>query len=144
MTSSKKLLQLVRKWKRTATIGRKRISFHRTSSRKVSDDSTGASAVQKDHFPVYTTDGQRFDIPLSYLSNGVIRELFSMAEEEFGIPSEGAIVLPIDASSMEYTTSLIRRGLSVEQENALLMSFSRCSSYDPAIEARTSSQILCM
>ncbi|KAI4367367.1 hypothetical protein MLD38_023112 [Melastoma candidum] len=144
MISSKKLLQLARKWQMAAAIGRNRISFHRSSSRKSSDDSTGASVAQKGHFTVYTADGQRFEIPLSYLSSGVIRELFSMAEEEFGIPSGGAIVLPIDASSMEYITSLIRRGLGTEQENALLVSISRCSSYVPAIEAQNRSQVLCM
>lgn len=62
------------------------------------------------------------------LNNDIIRELFRISEEEFGIPNSGPIRLPIDASSMEYILSLIGRGLAKDLENALLMSITSCSS----------------
>lgn len=111
-----------------AAIGRKRISLRRTSnSKKSSGDPNETRVAQKGHFAVYTTDGGRFEILVSYLGNGVIGDLFMMAEEEFGIPSQGAIMLPLDASSMEHLLSLIGRGLASELEKPLLLSHARCS-----------------
>ncbi|KAI4367361.1 hypothetical protein MLD38_023106 [Melastoma candidum] len=127
MISSKKILQLARKWQRAAVIGRKRISLGRMGSKKCSGCTEEASVARKGHFTVYTTDGKRLEVPLSYLAKGIIRELFVLAEEEFGIPGEGPIVLPLDASSLEYIISMIRRGLAWEQEKTLLLSFARCS-----------------
>ncbi|KAI4375800.1 hypothetical protein MLD38_013626 [Melastoma candidum] len=145
MISSKKLLHLARKWRMAAETGRKRISFRRTSSKKISGDLDKAPIIKKGHFAIYTSDGGRFEVPLSYLASGVIRELFDAAEEEFGIPGEGPIILPIDTSSMEYMMSLIRRGLGSEQEAALLASFTRCSkSYFKTDEARFCPQVTCI
>ncbi|KAI4387846.1 hypothetical protein MLD38_000240 [Melastoma candidum] len=146
MISSKKLVELARKWRLAAAIGRKRISFLRTSSNRNPSESNEVPAVKKGHFVVYTTDGGRFFIPLSYLGNKVIIELFAIAEDEFGIPGEGPIVLPIDASSLTHVMSLIRRGSASEQEKALSMSFSRCSrSYVSTGQALPCTQaVLCM
>ncbi|KAI4387849.1 hypothetical protein MLD38_000243 [Melastoma candidum] len=127
MINSKKLLQLARKWRSAAAIGRKRISFRRTSSNRNPNESNEVPAVKKGHFVVYTTDGGRFSIPLSHLGNKVIIQLFAIAEEEFGFTGEGPIVLPIDASSMTHVMSLIRRGSASEQEKALSMSLSTSS-----------------
>ncbi|KAF8032324.1 hypothetical protein BT93_D1288 [Corymbia citriodora subsp. variegata] len=131
MISTKKLIQMARKWQKMAAVGRKRISFHRTNSKSATTNANRSSVAQKGHFVVYTTDERRFVIPLSFLGNEIVRGLFRISEEEFGIPCDGPITLPIDALSMEYTLSLIRRGLAKDQENALLMSFSRqsCSSF---------------
>ncbi|KAL3722542.1 hypothetical protein ACJRO7_034850 [Eucalyptus globulus] len=130
MISTKKLIRMARKWQKMAALGRKRISFHRTSSKSASANANRSSVAQKGHFVVYTTDERRFVIPLSFLNNEIVRTLFSVSEEEFGIPCDGPITLPIDALSMEYILSLVRRGLTKDQENALLMSFNRqsCSS----------------
>ncbi|KAI4369785.1 hypothetical protein MLD38_018189 [Melastoma candidum] len=145
MISSKKLLQLAKKWQMVANIGRKRMSLGKTSSKKGLSNMEESSVARKGHFAIYTTDGGRFEIPLLCLANGVIRELFVIAEEEFGIPGKGPIVLPIDASSMEYVMSLIRRGLAQEQENALLASLTRCrNSYFAADEARPCPLVMCM
>ncbi|KAI4367364.1 hypothetical protein MLD38_023109 [Melastoma candidum] len=145
MISSKKLLALARRWQMVGAIRRKRISFRRASSKKSSSYSNETSVVRKGHFAVYTTDNRRFEVPLSYLTSGVIRELFTIAEEEFGIPGEGPIVLPVDSLSMEYMMLMIRRGLGLEQEKALLASFTRCSrSYFMVDKARTCPQITCM
>ncbi|KAK3412535.1 hypothetical protein EUGRSUZ_I01275 [Eucalyptus grandis] len=130
MISTKKLIRMARKWQKMAAGGRKRISFHRTNSKSASANANRSSVAQKGHFVVYTTDERRFVIPLSFLNNEIVRTLFSVSEEEFGIPCDGPITLPIDALSMEYILSLVRRGLTKDQENALLMSFNRqsCSS----------------
>ncbi|KAK3412509.1 hypothetical protein EUGRSUZ_I01254, partial [Eucalyptus grandis] len=130
MISTKKLIQMARKWQKMATIGKKRITFHRTNSKSASANVNRSSVAQKGHFVVYTTDERRFVIPLSFLNNDIVRGLFRVSEEEFGIPCDGPIMLPIDALSMEYILSLIRRGLAKDQENTLLMSFNRqsCSS----------------
>ncbi|KAF8013404.1 hypothetical protein BT93_I1298 [Corymbia citriodora subsp. variegata] len=130
MISTKKLIQMARKWQKMATIGRKKNSFHWKNSKSASTNAKRSSIAQKGHFVVYTTDERRFMIPLSFLGNDVVRELFWVSEEEFGIACDGPIMLPIDALSMEYIISLIRRGLTKDQQNALLMSFTRqsCSS----------------
>ncbi|KAF8032322.1 hypothetical protein BT93_D1286 [Corymbia citriodora subsp. variegata] len=130
MISTKKLIRMARKWQKMATVGRKRISFHRTNSKSATANANRSSVAQKGHFVVYTTDERRFVIPLSFLGNEIVRGLFRISEEEFGIPCDGPITLPIDALSMEYILSLIRTGLAKEQENALVMSFNRqsCSS----------------
>ncbi|KAI4311400.1 hypothetical protein MLD38_036302 [Melastoma candidum] len=144
MISSKKLLQLAKKWQMVAKVARKRISLGRTSSEKGLRHMEEASVARKGHFAIYTTDGGRFEIPLSCLANGVIRELFAIAEEVFGIPGKGPIVLPVDASSMEQVMSMIRQGLSPEQEITLLRSLTRCrNSYFAADEVRPCPLIVC-
>nr|GMD84341.1 auxin-responsive protein SAUR68-like [Ipomoea batatas]GME14782.1 auxin-responsive protein SAUR68-like [Ipomoea batatas] len=128
MISSKKLIKLAKRWQKFAAIRRKRISFPR-----LNDDANSCStstAVNKGHFVVYTADQKRFVVPLSYLENEIIRQLLSMSEEEFGLPSDGPITLPCDAVFMDYIISLLSRGLSRELEIALLNSVTsyRCSS----------------
>ncbi|KAL3722772.1 hypothetical protein ACJRO7_035042 [Eucalyptus globulus] len=144
MISTKKLIQMARKWQKMATMGRKRIAFQRTNSKSRLANANGSSAGQKGCFIVYTMDERRFAIPLSYLSNNIVRGLFRASEEEFGIPTDGPITLPIDALSMEYIISLISRGLAKDQENALLMSLTRgsCSSSSAFNQALESQQIL--
>nr|GLL25749.1 uncharacterized protein LOC110418099 [Ipomoea trifida] len=128
MISSKKLIKLAKRWQKFAAIRRKRISFPR-----LNDDANSCStstAANKGHFVVYTADQKRFVVPLSYLENEIIRQLLSMSEEEFGLPSDGPITLPCDAVFMDYIISLLSRGLSRELEIALLNSVTsyRCSS----------------
>nr|GMC87091.1 auxin-responsive protein SAUR68-like [Ipomoea batatas] len=128
MISSKKLIKLAKRWQKFAAIRRKRISFPRLN--EDADSCSTSSAVYKGHFTVYTADQKRFVVPLSYLENEIIRQLLSMSEEEFGLPSDGPITLPCDAVFMDYIISLLSRGLSRELENALLVSVTshRCSS----------------
>ncbi|XP_030445887.1 auxin-responsive protein SAUR68-like [Syzygium oleosum] len=144
MISTKKLIQMARKWQKIAAMGRKRIAFQRTNSKSSSADANRSSAAQKGRFVVYTTDERRFAIPLSYLSNNMVKELFRVSEEEFSLPRDGPITLPIDALSMEYIISLISRGLAKDQENALLTSLTRgsCSSSSAFNQALESPQIL--
>ncbi|KAJ6420712.1 hypothetical protein OIU84_028132 [Salix udensis] len=89
MISAKKLIKLARKWQKLAAIGRKRITlphpFERTDARKCSISST----TEKGHFVVYSTDQKRFLLPLKYLNSNIVRDLLKIAEEEFGLPSDG-------------------------------------------------------
>ncbi|KAI3441173.1 uncharacterized protein J3R85_002414, partial [Psidium guajava] len=108
MISPKKLLRMARKWQNLdATVGK----FLATPS-----------VADKGHFVVYTTDGQRFMIPLSYLCSDIFQMLFKMSEEEFGLSSDGPIIMPCDAAAMEYMVSLVQQGVAKELEKAVLNS----------------------
>ncbi|KAJ4715918.1 Auxin-responsive protein [Melia azedarach] len=121
MISPKKLIKMAKKWQKLAASKRKRISFRRTTTKAVDEQSCSTSSTtEKGHFVVYTADEQRFVIPLKYLNNNIIRQLFKIAEEEFGLPSSGPITLPCDAVFMEYVVSLIQKHTAKDIETALL------------------------
>ena len=124
MISPKKLMKMARKWQRMAALSRKRISFPSRNKNldNVESCTTSFSVVDKGHFVVYTTDDRRFVMPLEYLNHNILRELFRMSEEEFGLSSDGPIRLPCDAVFMEYVIKLIRRGVAKDLEKALLKS----------------------
>ncbi|MBA0766501.1 hypothetical protein Gotri_015536 [Gossypium trilobum] len=115
MICARKLIKLARKWQKLAAIKRKRITFSNTSS-----------MVEEGHFVVYSADEKRFMLPLEFLKNEIVMELFNLAEEEFGIPSNGHLKLPFDSTFMEYAIELIKRKV----EKALIMSIvtGHCSS----------------
>ncbi|OMO91989.1 Auxin responsive SAUR protein [Corchorus olitorius] len=117
MISTKKLIEFARKW-------RKKIRMPTISlCRDVIDDSSRDSITRKGHFVVYSDDHERFMLPLKYLKKGIIIELFKMAEEEFGSPSNGPLKLPCDAGYLQYVISLIKQNyLSEDVEKALLTS----------------------
>ena len=103
-------------------IRRKRISLQR-SNRDVDANSCSTSSVaDKGHFVVYSSDRRCFVIPLVYLSTEIFRELFQMSEEEFGIQSDGPIILPCDSIFMDYIILLIHRGVAKDLERAMLTS----------------------
>ncbi|KAF3434809.1 hypothetical protein FNV43_RR21895 [Rhamnella rubrinervis] len=143
MISPKKLIKMARKWQKLAAIRRKRISFPRSNEDlNVASTSNTSSTVDEGHFVVYTADQKRFVLPLPYLNNYVVRELFKMSEEEFGLSSDGPIMLPCDASLMEYVVTLIRRGVGEDLEKAFLKSIdsSSCSISYSIIGQRLASQ----
>nr|AGW52148.1 SAUR39 [Populus tomentosa] len=113
-----------------AAISRKRLTFPQTISSLDSDDCSTSSTAEKGHFVVYTTDEKRFVLPLDYLNNEIVKELFNLAEEEFGLTSNGPLTLPCDAVIMEYTITLIQQNVAKDVEKALLMTIasSQCSS----------------
>lgn len=131
MVSNRKLIKLAKKWQKLAAAKRKRISFPKTSGNIDSEccDTSSSSTVEKGHFVVYSSDKIRFVIPLKYLKNRVIRELFEIAEEEFGLPSSAAITLPCDSTFMEYVISLIQKHPTKDLEKASIMFIAprRCS-----------------
>ncbi|PIN25729.1 hypothetical protein CDL12_01523 [Handroanthus impetiginosus] len=105
MISLKKLLKMARKWKKFATLQKKRIAFPRKNQ-----DSNINSCT--------------------YLQTDLFRQLLMMSEDEFGLPSDRPIKLPCDTICMIYIISLIQKGISGDVQKALLTSVAdiRCSS----------------
>lgn len=131
MINAKKLVKLARKWQTLAAISRKRITWPRnTTDSSDANDCSTSSVAEEGHFVVYSADERRFVLPLEYLKKDIVRELLKLGEEEFGMTSSGPLTLPCDADLMEYMISLIRRPLTKEVEEALIMSVvsGRCSS----------------
>ncbi|KAJ0726084.1 putative small auxin-up RNA [Helianthus annuus] len=92
-------------------------------SRKSQEMATNSiTKVEKGHFVGYTLDGQRFVFPLKHLKTYIFRELLSISEEEFGLPSNGPITFPCDASFMKDAANLIYERASLAKERALLQS----------------------
>nr|XP_009799445.1 PREDICTED: uncharacterized protein LOC104245524 [Nicotiana sylvestris]XP_016493680.1 PREDICTED: auxin-responsive protein SAUR68-like [Nicotiana tabacum] len=126
MLSAKKLINMAKRWQKFAAKQRKRISFPRNAHDTDSCSTSPSSIVEKGHFVVYTADQARFVIPLAS-ENEVIRQLLSMSEEEFGLPSGGPIILPCDSDFMDYIISLIKKGVSAgDLHKVLLLSITSC------------------
>ncbi|KAK9690661.1 hypothetical protein RND81_09G144600 [Saponaria officinalis] len=113
MISTKKLIKMARKWQKKAAESRKRVSWPRPMT-------------DEGHFVVYTTDGKRFMIPLTCLTTDIFRELFRMAEEEYGVTASGPITLPCDSSLLEYAISMVRNNVAKDLESALIASLVSC------------------
>ncbi|KAK9129307.1 hypothetical protein Sjap_009794 [Stephania japonica] len=98
MIKPKRLMEMARKWRKAAAIGRRRISLMQSSNVKVlGGNKSSDSIAEKGHFVVYTIDNVRFVIPLKFLSSDIFRELLRMSEEKFGLPGSGPITLPCDS-----------------------------------------------
>ncbi|KAK1324249.1 hypothetical protein QJS10_CPA01g00301 [Acorus calamus] len=127
MIKSKRLIEMARKWHRTASLGRRRRISLGARARAV------AAIANEGHFVVYTVDGKRFVVPLAYLGSPIFKRLLRMSEEEFGFPGSGGvngrITLPYDAAVMNYVLLLMERRVSRDVEGALLVSIAagRCS-----------------
>ena len=120
MISPNKVITMARNWQKIAAIEKKSSLLRTRTSPHVAD---------KGHFVVYSADQRCFVIPLVYLQTNIFRELFKMSEEEFGLPRDWPITLPCDAVCIDYTLSLIKRGLDQDLEQALLFYVvSRCFS----------------
>ncbi|XP_050210602.1 auxin-responsive protein SAUR68-like [Mercurialis annua] len=120
MISAKNLLKLAKKWQKLAAISRKRITSPQTID--ASSSCSTSSQAEKGYFVVYSADQKRFLLPLEYLNNELVRELFDMAEDEFGLPSDGPLTLPCDAEVMEYAICLIKQKAARDVQQALLTS----------------------
>ena len=140
MISTKKLSRVARKWQKLAPLRHRRISLGGTNAWSCNT----SPVADKGHFVVYTSDRIRFVVPLVYLDNVIFRELFQMAEEEFGLPGNGPIILPCDAVFMEYAVSLIQRHVAKDLEKAFLMSIAadRCSSSSYFHQDQSNPQLL--
>ncbi|KAJ4967123.1 hypothetical protein NE237_018972 [Protea cynaroides] len=128
---------MARRWMKLSISGRRRISFPRSEGKSL-------VVADKGHFVVYTADERRFMIPLVYLTTKIFRELLRMSAEVFGLPGDGPITLPCDASFMDYIILSVQKCTSKDLENALLTSMSagRCSSFSSSlIQGQTSQQI---
>ncbi|KAL9238448.1 hypothetical protein vseg_012866 [Gypsophila vaccaria] len=114
---------MARKWQKFAAASRRRISWPRTN------------VADKGHFFIYANDGKRFMIPLTYLKSEIIQQLFRMAEEEFGLTTDGPITLPCDSVLMEHAISVLDRHVTEDLQKAFILSFAEC---------RTSSATSCL
>ncbi|KAM0049210.1 putative small auxin-up RNA [Helianthus debilis subsp. tardiflorus] len=94
MMTAKKLVKMAKKWPKECS------------------KSCNERMANKGHFVVYTTDKNRFVIPLRYLNTSVFRELLRMSEDEFGLPTDGPITLPCDSSHMSYLINMVEQGLT--------------------------------
>ncbi|RVX12296.1 Auxin-responsive protein SAUR64 [Vitis vinifera] len=118
MISPKKLIRMARKWQKVAALGRKRISLGESIRVWMQ------TAAARHH--------------------EIFRELFQMSEEEFGIQSDGPIILPCDSVFMDYVISFIQRGIGKDLERALIMSMasSNCSSSSYFHQEQNNEQLL--
>ena len=130
MISDKKLIKLARKWQKLASIKQKKITLPRMSLDVDANNCSTSSIIEKGHFVVYSEDQKRYMLPLEYLKKEIVRELFKLAEEEFGLPSNGPVTLPCDAVFLKYVISLIKQHLTEDVQKALLTSIAsdHCSS----------------
>lgn len=85
-------------------------------------------SIVKGHFVVYTIDEGRYEVPLSCLSNHVIKELLKMAEEEYGLAIDRPITVPCDSELMDYILSIVGKQTSSEVEALLVSMASGCCS----------------
>jgi Auxin responsive protein len=108
MLTPKKLMQIFRRWQQAVALRRRRIMSV--------DSGTGLTqtVASRGHVFVYTSDHKRFMVPLKYLSSPIFQELLRMSEDEYGLPSDGPIVLPCDATGMRFVISLIQKRLPAE------------------------------
>ncbi|KAJ4965609.1 hypothetical protein NE237_017458 [Protea cynaroides] len=106
MINPKKLIEMARKWRKVAP-SKRNISFSRLNGTGDETVEQGRNSVaHKGHFVVYTLDSRRFVVPLEWLSSNIFRDLFRMSEEEFGLPTDGPIMLPCDSVFLEYVVLL--------------------------------------
>ncbi|PIA32919.1 hypothetical protein AQUCO_04300104v1 [Aquilegia coerulea] len=134
MIKSKRLVEMTRKWQKVASMGRKGTSAR--TSRSVD------TIADKGHFVVYSADKKRFVVPLEYLTSSIFRELFQMSEEEYGLPGDGPIVLPCDATFMEYVILFVRGYVSKDVENVLLDSIDTAQRSKSSLHQRPNCQVL--
>ncbi|XP_027361329.1 auxin-responsive protein SAUR64-like [Abrus precatorius] len=122
---------MARKWQKQTTNQRKKILWLKTQENaKKQEDHRVWGKAEKGHFVVYSTDERRFVLPLLYLKKNIFRELFKLAEEEFGLRSNVPLTLPCEAAVIEYVITLTQRDVAKDLEEAVLMSITRrCQSY---------------
>ncbi|WCJ18920.1 SAUR-like auxin-responsive protein family [Euphorbia peplus] len=129
MISNKKLIQLARKWHKSAAIKSRRITLKHTNEiTKITSSCSTSRKAEKGCFVVYSANQKRFLLPLEYLNNEIIRQLVDMAEEEFRLPGNDPLKLPCDSQLMEYAIALIKRQVAGDVERALLTSIDSCRS----------------
>ncbi|CAN6448957.1 unnamed protein product [Victoria cruziana] len=121
MISTTRLVEMARKWKKMAAVGRRRISLGKVVERRNSRKAVAVAVADKGHFVAYALDGKRFMLPLSYLQLPIFQQLLMMAGEEFGLNIEGAITFPCDSSFVEQVVALLKKDKLGAVENSLLV-----------------------
>ncbi|XP_065872309.1 auxin-responsive protein SAUR68-like [Euphorbia lathyris] len=128
MMSVKKLLKLAKKWQKLAAIRRKRLTMPPTVETTHTSSCSTSTKAEKGCFVVYSADQKRFLLPLEYLNNEIIIHLFHLAEEEFGLPSNGPLTLPCQSELLEFAIALIKQRVTKDVERSLLTCIDSCSS----------------
>nr|XP_025884115.1 auxin-responsive protein SAUR68-like [Solanum lycopersicum] len=82
VVSTKKLINMAKRWQNFAAKQRKRISF--LLKRKKASTSS-SSRVAKGHFVIYTADQARFIIPLAYPETRPLHNFQTSLKKEFGL-----------------------------------------------------------
>uniref|UniRef100_A0A0D9XG92 Auxin-responsive protein SAUR36 n=1 Tax=Leersia perrieri TaxID=77586 RepID=A0A0D9XG92_9ORYZ len=118
MINPKRLVQLAKKWQHIAALGRRRLTI--MGATKDANLRCSSTIADKGHCIIYTADGERFEVPLTYLSTTVFVELLRLSEDEFGFTGEEKITLPCEAVVMEYVMCLLRRKPPEDVEQAVV------------------------
>ncbi|QCD88803.1 SAUR family protein [Vigna unguiculata] len=147
MISSKKIIQMAWKLQKEITnYQRKRLLWPKTHENAASAEGCSVwTKAEKGHFVVYSIDKKRFVLPLLYLKNKIFRELFKLAEEEFGLCSNVPLTLPCEGALIEYVITLIQRNVTKDVEEAVLMFIAtvRCQSSFDLHREPTNQHLLC-
>ncbi|KAL4186546.1 hypothetical protein AMTRI_Chr09g34480 [Amborella trichopoda] len=126
MINSKRLLEIACKWHIKAMSQRRRISL------KINTSDRMDSVATEGHFVIYTIDGSRFVIPLTFLNRPIFQELLLMAEEEYGLTGCRPLTVPCESFVMDYIVSLLNKNASKEVEKALV-SMACCRAAHPSL-----------
>lgn len=123
MVSTNKIIQMAKKWQNQTTIQRKPIQWRKTQETKTNKSYNSIwTKAEKGHFVVYSIDNRRFVLPLVYLENNIFRELFKLAEEEFGLSNKMPLMFPCDATVLKYIITLVQRNVAKDLEEAVMIS----------------------
>ncbi|CAL9060678.1 unnamed protein product [Musa banksii] len=121
MISSRRILEIARRWRKMAALGRKRISWIRRDA-SAESNTKNTSIADRGHFVVYSSEGRRFMVPLTLLNTRMFQELLRLSEEVFGFSCDGPISLPCDAVFLEHILPLLRKRGSKNAEREMLIS----------------------
>lgn len=116
-----------------AALGRKSITSPIKMDQVIS--TSHRTSAEKGCFVAYTSDNVRFTLPIAYLDSRILREVLRLSEEEFGMRSQGPIVLPFESQFIGYVTALMqnkKKKANDHVEKALVLSmpaFTCSSSY---------------
>ena len=139
MISTNKLLKWWKNGRRWLLWGERESHPHKLLQVvKLSTCSTSTKA-EKGCFLVYLADKKCFRLPLEYLNNEIIRELFKMVEEEFKLPSKGPLSLACITELMEYIISLIKNFYKWFIFNAIHNKRTKCMLAQEAVCMKVSS-----
>ncbi|KAK5825556.1 hypothetical protein PVK06_020405 [Gossypium arboreum] len=113
MVSAKKLIKLVRKWEKMAAIRRKRITPSSATSDTGANSCNTSTTVEQGDFVVYSIDQKHFLLPLEYLKNEIVMELFNLAKEKPGLSGNKALICISQSGATLFSTIEVE-GLSDE------------------------------
>lgn len=121
---------MCRRWQKAAPLRRKRISLPKASASQGQPNSSEVPCrAGKGNYVVYTMDQRRFEFPIKYLSNFIIRKLLWLSEKSLVYteiaPSNCHVIQP-----PQRTTSIIQgidRGDMPKDDSIISFAVNRCS-----------------